>query len=72
MTALPVGAFPFATTIAEAAAVLTPPPIVIWPGTRPVTNERFAGNGVTGNISSVVRERVNPPLSVFRKLGEKT
>ena len=43
-----VGSFPVAFTIPEAAAVLTPPPMVIWPGSLPVTKARFAGIGDEG------------------------
>src|SRR5439155_7596451 len=70
--AFAVGSFPFATTIPEAAAVLTPPPMVIWPGTRPVMNARFAGIGTAGDVTTGEYARVKPPLRLFRKVGEKT
>src|SRR5207237_7486329 len=67
-----VGSFPLATTIPAAAAVLTPPPIVIWPGTRPVMNARFDGIGMAGDVTTGEYARVNPPVRLFRRVGEKT
>ena len=70
--AFAVGSFPFATTIPDAAAVLTPPPMVIWPGSRPVINARFAGIGTAGDVTTGEYARVKPPFSVFRSVEEKT
>ena len=70
--AFAVGSFPFATTIPAAAAALTPPPMVIWPGSLPVINERFAGIGTEGGVDTGEYARVKPPLRLFKKVGEKT
>src|SRR5258708_19844591 len=68
---LRVGVLPNAGVMEDAAAVLTPPPIVIWPGTRPVINERFAGIGTAGGVAIAASARVYPKFAVFRKEGQK-
>src|SRR6266849_8343768 len=68
---LRVGALPNAGVMDDAAAVLTPPPIVICPGTRPVINERFAGIGTAGGVAIAASARVYPKFTEFRRAGEK-
>src|SRR5262249_31407872 len=72
LMALPVGSFPFAVTIAAAEAELEPPPIVIWPGSRPVMNDRFAGIGLIGAVATGAKARENQRFKAFRRVGENT
>src|SRR6202022_1455938 len=68
---LRVGVLPTAGVMAEAEAVLTPPPIVIWPAPRPVIKERLAGIDTEGGVAISASARVYPKFAVFRSVGEK-